>query len=611
MQSLSEILNGNFWIKRLYENGLLREVKEQIGTELEIAHASYIEVKKERSQALLFTNVRNAQGKQMPPVLSNIFGSSSALNLILGREPDEIAAEIESLLKPKRPQSFGEKLDFLAHLISLRKIFVKRLSGRGECQQVAHLGADVDLGELPVLKTWENDGGAFITMGQVYTKDLNSQTQNLGMYRLQIYGRDRLGMHWQIHKDGAGFFDEYRKAGRKMPVSVAIGGDPLYIWCGQAPLPKGVFELLLYGFIRKEPAKLVKSLTNEIYVPHDADYVIEGFVDTDKFELEGPFGDHTGFYTPVEPFPVMEVTAITSKREPVFHATVVGKPPLEDKYMGWATERIFLPLLRTTVPELLDYNMPENGVFHNLILAKINALYPAHAKQAMHAFWGVGQMSFVKHAVFVGEDAPNLSDYDALTEHILNRFGKNALLISEGVCDQLDHASPNSCFGGKLGIDVTQDFSESAPALLDDAALLAKFKEIEPNLTQLAQFKTNTKTPICVVKFDKNRLVKEVFEELLKFKEHFKLLVFVGPENRLENPYMLLWRVTNNIDALRDIYVREGAVCIDATAKGEAEGYTRGWPLQTDCDRDVVANLIKRGIVKDEPELFSKFEIFG
>jgi len=469
----------------------------------------------------------------------------------------------------------------------------------------------IEVGEPPVLKTWEGDGGAFITMGQVYTKDLNSQTQNLGMYRLQIYGRDRLGMHWQIHKDGAGFFDEYRKAGRKMPVSVAIGGDPLYIWCGQAPLPKGVFELLLYGFIRKEPAKLVKSLTNEIYVPHDADYVIEGFVDTDKFELEGPFGDHTGFYTPVEPFPVMEVTAITSKREPLFHATVVGKPPLEDKYMGWATERIFLPLLRTTVPELLDYNMPENGVFHNLILAKINALYPAHAKQAMHAFWGVGQMSFVKHAVFVGEDAPDLSDYDALTEHILNRFGKNALLISEGVCDQLDHASPNSCFGGKLGIDATQDFSAPAPVLLDDAALLAKFKEIEPNLTQLVQFKTNTKTPICVVKFDKNRLVKEVFEELLKFKEHFKLLVFVGPENRLENPYMLLWRVTNNIDALRDIYVREGVVCIDATAKGEAEGYTRGWPLQTDCDRDVVADLVRRGIVKEESELFSKFEIFG
>ena len=600
------------YIKLLKDNGLLRVIDEPADIDLEIAHASYIEVKRENSQALLFTNpICKKTGRKFAPVLANIYGSKRALELIFGRDPDEIASEIERLLKPKKPKSFGEKLNFAAYLFEMRKIFTKRLKTRGECQEIAYFGDAADLNSLPALKTWPLDGGAFITMGQVYTQSLDGELQNVGMYRLQIYGKNRLGMHWQIHKDGANFFNEYKRAGRKMPVSVAIGGDPLYIWCGQAPLPKGVFELLLYGFIRKEPAKLVKSLTNEIYVPHDADYVIEGFVDTDKFELEGPFGDHTGFYTPVEPFPVMEVTAITSKREPVFHATVVGKPPLEDKYMGWATERIFLPLLRTTVPELLDYNMPENGVFHNLILAKINALYPAHAKQAMHAFWGVGQMSFVKHAVFVGEDAPDLSDYDALAEHILNRFGDKSLLISEGLCDQLDHASPNSCFGGKLGIDATQDFSTPAPVLLDDATLLAKFKEIEPNLTQLAQFKTNTKTPICVVKFDKNRLVKEVFEELLKFKEHFKLLVFVGPENRLENPYMLLWRVTNNIDALRDIYVREGAVCIDATAKGEAEGYTRGWPLQTDCDREVVADLVKRGIVKDEPELFSKFEIFG
>ena len=600
------------YIKLLKDNGLLRVIDEPADIDLEIAHASYIEVKRENSQALLFTNpICKKTGRKFAPVLANIYGSKRALELIFGREPDEIASEIERLLKPKKPKSFGEKLNFAAYLFEMRKIFTKRLKTRGECQEIAYFGDAADLNSLPALKTWPLDGGAFITMGQVYTQSPDGELQNVGMYRLQIYDKNRLGMHWQIHKDGANFFNEYKRAGRKMPVSVAIGGDPLYIWCGQAPLPKGVFELLLYGFIRKEPAKLVKSLTNEIYVPHDTDYVIEGFVDTDKIELEGPFGDHTGFYTPVEPFPVMEVTAITSKREPVFHATVVGKPPLEDKYMGWATERIFLPLLRTTVPELLDYNMPENGVFHNLILAKINALYPAHAKQAMHAFWGVGQMSFVKHAVFVGEDAPNLSDYDALTEHILNRFGKNALLISEGVCDQLDHASPNSCFGGKLGIDATQDFSAPAPVFLDDAALLAKFKEIEPNITQLMQFKTNTKTPICVVKFDKNRLVKDVFEELLKFKEHFKLLVFVGPENRLENPYMLLWRVTNNIDALRDIYVREGAVCIDATAKGEAEGYTRGWPLQTDCDRDVVEGLVKRGIVKDEPELFSKFEIFG
>ncbi|WP_169783929.1 menaquinone biosynthesis decarboxylase [Campylobacter curvus] len=600
------------YIKLLKDNGLLREVKEEIDIDLEIAHASYIEVKRENPQALLFTNVISREtGRKFPPVLTNIYGSKRALELIFGTTPDAVASEISALLKPKKPKNFTEKLNFLSYLFSMRKIFVRRLKERGECQQVSHFGENVDLRDLPALKTWEKDGGAFITMGQVYTQSLDGELQNLGMYRLQIYGKNRLGMHWQIHKDGANFFGEYKRAGRKMPVSVAIGGDPLYIWCGQAPLPKGVFELLLYGLIRKSPARLVKSLTNEIYVPRDADYVIEGFVDTERLELEGPFGDHTGFYTPIEPFPVMEVTAITHKQSPIFHATVVGKPPLEDKYMGWATERIFLPLLQTTVPELIDYNMPENGVFHNLILAKINTLYPAHAKQAMHAFWGVGQMSFVKHAVFVGADAPQLTDYEALAKFVLDRLGARSLLISEGVCDQLDHASPNSCFGGKLGVDATQDFSTGEVEKLDDAALLAKFKSANIGVSELAQFVRESKCPICVVKFDKNVVARELFESLLKFRAHFKLLVIVGLENRLEHPYMLLWRVVNNIDALRDIYINGEQICIDATSKDARDGYTRKWPQQTDCTREVVESLVRRGVVADEPSVFEKFEIFG
>jgi len=255
--------------------------------------------------------------------------------------------------------------------------------------------------------------------------------------------------------------------------------------------------------------------------------------------------------------------------------------------------------------------MPENGVFHNLILAKLNALYPAHAKQAMHAFWGVGQMSFVKHAIFVGADAPELKDYDEFTSFVLNRFGSQSVLISQGVCDQLDHASPNSCFGGKLGVDATQDFCKFSPVVLSDSELLAKFQSIAPNVKELKQFKTDTKTPICVVKFEKDCVVKELFDKLLTFKDFFKLLIVVDMQNHLENPYMLLWCVTNNIDALRDIFIDGENFCVDATSKDEREGYTRGWPLQTDCDHEVVADLVKRGIVKDEPELFKKFEIFG
>lgn len=598
-------------ISLLRENGLLRQIDDRVDIDLEIAHASYIEVKKPNSKALLFTNVVDKTGRKYPPVLTNLYGSKKAVELIFGRDVEEIAQQIQNILKPKKPKNFKQKLDFLAYLYSMKNIFVKREKGLGECQQRVLLGNDAKLSLLPALRTWQDDAGSFITMGQVYTQSLDGEQSNLGMYRLQIYDDFRLGMHWQIHKDGAHFFHEYKKHNRKMPVSIAIGGDPLYIWCGQAPLPKGIFELLLYGFIRGKGARLVKSITNDIYVPYDADFVIEGFVDTDKFEIEGPFGDHTGFYTPAEPFPFMQVSAITSKKDPVFYATVVGKPPLEDKYMGWATERIFLPLLRTTVPELVDYNMPENGVFHNLILAKINTLYPAHAKQAMHAFWGVGQMSFVKHAIFVPDDAPRLDDYDGFSDYVLDRFSPNAMLISEGVCDQLDHASPNSCFGGKLGIDATIDFSPVAPKLLSDVELLDKFNAITPAFAELYTYKRQSKNPICVVKFDKSQSAKSAFDKISALRENFRIIVFVDFDARVRNPYMIIWRVVNNIDAKRDIYTNGELVCIDATSKGADDGYNRVWPKMTDCTKSVVQELANRGIISYDEELFEKFEIFG
>ncbi|ALV64575.1 menaquinone biosynthesis decarboxylase [Campylobacter fetus] len=597
------------YIDLLDKNGLLKIIDKPCDIDLEIAHLSYIEVKKDDSKALLFRNPTDKNGKKFDPVLTNTFGSFKALNLILKKDSNEIANEIEKLLKPTKPSTLKEKIDFFTYLLSLKSVFPKRLKTKGASQECEF--KEPNLYDLPILKTWEEDGGAFITMGQVYTKDLNSNTQNLGMYRLQVHSKNELGMHWQIHKDAAHFFHEYKKAGIKMPVSVAIGGDPLYIWCGQAPLPKNIFELMLYGFIRKTPAKLVKSLTNDIFIPYDADYVIEGFVDTNRLKDEGKFGDHTGFYTPVEPFPVMEVTKITHKKNPIFHATVVGKPPLEDKFMGYATERIFLPLLKTTAPELVDYKMPENGVFHNLILAKFNALYPAHATQLMHAFWGVGQMSFVKHAIFVPSNAPRLDDYENLTKYILNRFSPQSMLITSGVCDQLDHASPNACFGGKLGIDASVDNSSSAPNLISDDELLPKFKSVNQNILELKQYFLDTKNPICFVKFNKDRLVKQVFDELKPFDEHFKILIFVDVSSRLENLYMLVWRITNNIDAKRDIFVRNELVCIDATSKFELDGYTRGWPKETNCSREVIENLIKKGVLERDEELFEKFEIFG
>ena len=590
----------------LKENGL-KVIENELDVNLEIPHIAYIEVKKPDSRPLLFTNpVDRKLGKKYEyPVLMNIFANFDITTKILGRHPDAIAGEIEELLHLKPPQGFREKIDLLMKLFKLKNVFPKRLEGRGECQEVELSSLD----ELPILKTWPQDGGKFITTGQVYTKELNGTTQNLGMYRLQVYDKNHLGMHWQIHKDGAHFFHEYKKAGKKMPVTVAIGGDPLYIWCGQAPLPPKVFELLLYGFIRGKNPRLVKSLTNDIYIPEDVDFVIEGFVDPEHFEIEGPFGDHTGYYTLPEPFPVMEVTKITAKRDPIFTATVVGKPPLEDKYMGWGTERIFLPLLKTTASDLIDYHMPENGVFHNLILAKMDVRYPAHAKQFMHAFWGVGQMSFVKHAIFTGADAPELTDYDAIARYILDRLTPDRVLISEGVVDHLDHSSPKQFEGGKLGIDATGEPVAKEVEVVSDEELLEKLRAIDTSFVDIKQYYTDTATPVAVAAYKKSRTLQEVFDELEPLKKYIKLLVVVNDFDDLSNPYMLVWRVVNNIDAKRDVRLKP-FMMVDGTNKDpKIDNFPREWPPDVVCDEAVIQELRQRGVLDVDDAFLKRFGI--
>ncbi|MGI7869201.1 menaquinone biosynthesis decarboxylase [Campylobacter jejuni] len=597
------------FIQILKENDLLRVIEEPVDVDLEIAHLAYIEAKKgEKGKALLFKNpIDKKLNKQYKfPVLMNTFCNEKALNLAFGRDYEEVAEEISKLTKLHIPTSFKAKMDFFMNLLSFKNIPPKRLKKNKALYDYEILNS---LEELPILKTWEDDAGKFITMGQVYTQNLDKTQNNLGMYRLQMSDKNELLIHWQIHKDGANFYHEYKNVGfKKMPVSIAIGGDPLYIWCSQAPLPKGIFELLLYSFIKKTPAKLTPC-ENGIFIPYDSDVVIEGYVDLEEFKIEGPFGDHTGFYTPAELFPVMKVEKIYAKKDAIYQATVVGKPPLEDKIMGLGTERIFLPLLQTSVPDLIDYNMPENGVFHNLILAKIDAKYPAHAQQIMHAFWGVGQMSFVKHAIFVDKNAPSLKDYDALIPYMLDRFNTKKILISEGICDQLDHASPNSCFGGKAGLDACEEIQVEELEILEDEKLLELFKT-KVELLNLKQFYKESKSPIVCILLDKKEKIEQSFDKLLEFKKHFRILVFLDAENKLENSYMLVWRVVNNIDAKRDIFIKEERLGVDASAKGEAEGYLRAWPKQTDCTKSVIEDLILRNILENNPDLFNKFEIF-
>ncbi len=600
-------------VNLLKKHNEITVIDEPLDIYLEIPHLAYMEVKKENGgKALLFTHpIDSKNGKKFDvPVVMNLFGSYKRTELLFGREIESVADEISKLLHMKPPEGLANKVSMLGDLFQLKNVFPKRLKKEGECQAVKMLDKEVDLYKLPVLTTWEQDGGPFITMGQVYTQSLDGEMVNLGMYRLQVYDKNHLGMHWQIHKDASHFFDQYQRAGKKMPVSIGIGGNPLYTWCATAPLPYGVNELLLYGFVTKQQAQVVKSLTTPLYIPKDVDYVIEGWVDPQTMKIEGPFGDHTGYYTLEEPYPLMEVTAITHKKEPMFLATVVGKPPLEDKYMGWATERIFLPLLKTNAPDLIDYHMPENGVFHNLIFAKMQPLYKGHAKQFMHVFWGAGQMSFVKHALFIDEKGPELNNYFAMSKYVLDRFSPKMLFISEGITDALDHSSPEALVGGKLGIDATLKFAPTTPELIDDKTLLALVQERIPEVKSLRQYMLMTPNPIAVITIDKKENVVTLFEKMRDLKEHLRIVAFVDVKNNnIDNPYMLTWRVVNNLDAQRDLRIYDGVVYVDGTNKNSLDGFERRWPDDVTCTQSVVSGLKTKGLWNLDESLEDLYEL--
>lgn len=610
----------------------LKIITEPLDVELEIPHLAYLEVKRKDSKALLFTNPidKARQINYETPILMNLFGSFSRVRLLIG-DTQGIAKEVAEIIKLKPPKSLKEALKIAPKMLNLRFLAPKITKEKGLCQEVVTKGVGVDLNAIPILKTWSEDGGRFITMGQCYTQSLDGSVRNLGMYRLQVYDRNHLGLHWQIHKDSVSLLEEYRRANKKMPVSIAIGGDPLYTWCATAPLPYGLFELMLYGFVRKSRAKMVRCVSNTLCVPYDADFVIEGFVEPNVMREEGRFGDHTGFYTPIEPYPVLEISAITHKKNPIYLATVVGKPPLEDKYLGFPTERIFLPLLQTTTPHLIDYYMPENGVFHNLILAKIEARFPHIAQQSMHAFWGVGQMSFVKHAIFVGENAPSLQSAEIIP-FILNRFDVENCLRSEGVCDALDHASPSFAQGGKLGLDCTRTLEIQKPELLDEIQLhkvLSEILSFSGEVKNIRQIYKETKNPIILVGIHKKESLKKSFLALEQAKlescnqtesylqnvdlleKCMRIVVIVDAiKNDLDNLYMLLWRVVNNIDAKRDITIIGKTLLLDACDKDVRDNYLREWPKETDCSRKVLDRLEKLGLLSDFGDLESFYRTF-
>jgi 4-hydroxy-3-polyprenylbenzoate decarboxylase len=436
------------FIRTLEEKGLLKRIKVEVDSELEITEITD-RVVKAGGPALLFEKVKGSRF----PVLTNAFGSMERMCLALGVESlDDIANDIGKLLDMSSYLGLMNKIKSVPKLSRLLRVFPRKVE-HAPCQEVVE---EPDLTALPVLKCWPGDGGPFFTLPLVITKDPETGLQNIGMYRLQVYDKNTTGMHWHLHKDGRRIYEKYKKMGGRMPVSVAVGGDPALIYAATAPLPKEIDETLFAGFLRKAPVELVKCRTNDLKVPAHAEFILEGYVDVDETREEGPFGDHTGYYSLRDFYPVFHVTCLTRKKNPVFPATVVGKPPMEDCYLGKATERIFLPLIKMLAPEIVDMNFPLEGVFHNCVIVSIRKRYPGQAKKVMHALWGMGQMMYTKMIIVVDEDV-SPQDLSTVAWKVFNNIdaGRDVVIV-DGPLDALDHASPLPHYGHKMGIDATK-----------------------------------------------------------------------------------------------------------------------------------------------------------
>ena len=438
------------FLQVLEREGELKRISHPVKAELEITEIAD-RVMKSAGPALLFENV---VGKNIP-VLINAFGSAKRMALALGvKDIEEIAAEIAKLIQTRPPKSFKDKLQLLGELVKLAGIPPKMVK-EAACQEVVN--RDPDLNLLPVLTCWPGDAGPFITLPMVFSKDSVKGTRNVGLYRMQVFDRRTTGMHWHLHKVGARHFQQQKENKGKLELAVCLGGDPAMIYAATAPLPPQIDEILFTGFLRKKGVELIKCLTVDIEVPANSDIVIEGYVDpAEPLRREGPFGDHTGFYSLADDYPVFHVTCITHRKNPIYPTTIVGRPPMEDAYLGKATERLFLPLLRVTLPEIVDMNLPVHGVFHNLAIISIKKEYPAHGRKVMHALWGLGQMMFTKTLIVVDHDV-NVHDLAEVTWVVGNNIEpKRDTIFSDGPVDVLDHAAPVLGYGSKLGLDATR-----------------------------------------------------------------------------------------------------------------------------------------------------------
>jgi len=582
--------NLNEFIQVLEENDELVRIKEFVNPELEITEITdRLSKQLGGGKALLFENT----GTDFP-VLINFFGSLKRMCLSLGVEDlNDVGAGIDSLFKelasPK--ESFLEKIKMLPQLKRMSDWMPIVISGKGACQEVIALSPDIT--KLPVLKCWPFDGGRFITLPMVNTKDPETGIRNIGMYRMQVFGPNETGMHWHRHKVGARHYAEHKKRGTLMPVAVALGGDPVYTYAATAPMPDNLDEYILAGFLRKKKVKLVRCITVDLEIPEDVDFVIEGYVDpNEELAWEGPFGDHTGFYSLADWYPRFHITCITHRKKAIYPATIVGAPPMEDAYIAKATERIFLsPIRLSMLPELEDMSLPIEGVAHNISVVKMKNSYPGHAYKVMNALWGAGQMMFNKILVAVDGDVDIHNPLQLAQAISANVNLSNDLFFSKGPLDVLDHASDQPCFGSKIFFDATsKTISESKPLLNLDVESIAE--DLSPLPNGICAFNASlisNKIAALIISINKADAlnVREMASRLFRINSlrNLKAIILVDRELDIRNISMVIWYLVSNFEPQRDtqfIEDQDGGVphvVFDGTRKVyPSDKPSRDWP---------------------------------
>lgn len=596
--------NLHEFIARLEAEGELVRIRTQVSPILEITEfADRISKSPEGGKALLFENV---EGSAFPVVI-NAFGSPKRIALALGADPDVLAHRLKEILDQGPPRSLIEKLKLVPKAVSWSRFFpVTKRMKTPACQEVIHIGDDVDLSALPILQCWPKDGGRFITLPLVITKGLYDGRRNVGMYRMQVHDRNTTGMHWHIHKDGSHHYHEYKKAGKKMEVAVVIGTDPATTYAATAPMPRGVDEMILAGFIRQKPLVLVKGITVDIEVPAEAEFVLEGYVEPGRTRTEGPFGDHTGYYSLEDEYPVFHVTAITHRRKPVYSATVVGRPPMEDCYLALATQRLFLPMIKTVLPEIKDYTMPWEGVFHNIVVVAMEKEYPRHAAKMINALWGLGQMSFAK-AIVIIDDEQLLTNREGLLRHILDTMdaGEDVTMV-QGVLDVLDHSAPQPLYGSKIGMDATKRMAgepcrtETVKAghRHNDRSLLKLLREIDAGFVSIRSLFEECRNPLTLISIEKDarRNSRYYINHLNDAAGRLTngMAVLYDADIDITDNSLVLWKAFNNIDPARDISITPDIVIIDATRKMPNDGHDRPWPDDIEMTHEIKELVSKK-----------------